>query len=150
MVGRKLILFCSVLLLVPGLSSARGTGFHQWGGVGTHIKPPPSNRSICKLEGVWKEKPYSRAWGEKRLKVAHRNGEELIQYSVHEFGIRGEVHETVSYNASKKTVQIFTYANPEIYAYATGKVSSDCRHITLFSHYSDFATRKSELSFLHR
>lgn len=75
--SRKLVLLCSVSWLVPGLSIARETGFHPWGNVPAHITAPRSHQRICKLEGVWKETPYSTAWGEKRLKVVSRHGQDL-------------------------------------------------------------------------
>lgn len=56
----------------------------------------------------------------------------------------------VSYNANKQTVEIFTYANPDIFFYANGNISPDCRRITLFERYSNFSTRKSSVSFVRR
>ncbi|MEJ2509627.1 MAG: hypothetical protein P8009_09155 [Gammaproteobacteria bacterium] len=82
--------------------------------------------------------------------MAKRNGSTLIQYRVEQPGIRGEVHEVLSYNASNQSVQVFTYARPNIFSYATGRVSSDCRHISLSSHANNFSTRRSRVNFVRR
>lgn len=170
-----LLLLLILFVALPALAAAPNTAGSGWGAARPSSKKPqwhgeccyndpinhgwqpgtgPAGPTVgnvprggqCNLAGVWKETPYSKAWGEKRLVVTHRNGSGLIQYGVKEFGLRIPVHEIFSYNANKHTVQRFLYAAKNIFVYSVGKVSPDCRHMNLMEYSNDFATRKVKMT----
>lgn len=175
---RLTFLLCALSLALPALAAAPNTGGPNWGGVsgthkhqwhgeccytdpiihggqpGAHHKGPTAGHvtgaaAVCNLAGVWKESPYSRAWGEKRLTLVRRDGKPLLEYSAKEFGIRGEVREHFSYNANRHEVQRFVFTQPDVFMYSVGKVSRDCRHISLKEYESDFATRNVQMTLVH-